>query len=187
MNFSISDSDKQFLLTTARHRISSQLNQSGKPQEAAPNSLQFNSGCFVTLHMNGILRGCIGNFRNDINIVRNVDEMANSAAFSDHRFKPLTQRELTKIDIEISVLSPMIPVESINDIQVGRDGLCIRKEYQHGVLLPQVATEQQWDREEFLSATCHKAGLAANSWQTDDIHISRFEAIVFGEKELNNK
>ncbi|UOD35796.1 AmmeMemoRadiSam system protein A [Deferribacteraceae bacterium V6Fe1] len=185
VDFNLTKKDKIFLLKVARESIQSKLNDTYFNVQNIPDSLKFNSGCFVTLHLDGMLRGCIGNFREDVNIVENVAEMAVSAAFSDPRFPAVADiDELRQCEIEISVLSPMIPC-SPEDIVVGRDGIYIRKGYYSGVLLPQVATEHNFDRETFLTHTCYKAGLSGDCWKQPDVKIYRFEAVVFSEDILN--
>ena len=105
--------------------------------------------------------------------------MAISAAFQDPRFEPMSAKELEDLDIEISVLTPMKPVTDINEIEVGKHGLMIVKDYYSGLLLPQVATEYGWDRETFLEHTCMKAGLPVNAWKDSDTKIYAFSADVF--------
>lgn len=139
-------------------------------------------GAFVTLHKHGDLRGCIGTFRNDKKLYEVVSDMAVQAALYDPRFSPVNEDELKDIDIEISVLTPMERIENFEDIVVGRDGLYVKKGFYSGVLLPQVATEHGWDRYQFLSYTCMKAGLPADTWKKDKIEVYRFSAIVFNEK-----
>jgi AmmeMemoRadiSam system protein A len=108
--------------------------------------------------------------------------MALSAAFNDPRFKPLEARELPEVDIEISALTPLRPVSSVEEIEVGRHGIYIIRGPYHGVLLPQVATEYGWDRYTFLDQTCLKAGMAPGCWKMPDTQILVFSAEVFGEK-----
>ncbi len=138
-------------------------------------------GCFVTLKKKGDLRGCIGTFVSRDNLVENVKKMAVAAAFDDPRFYDVTLDELKDLSVEISVLYPLIKINSIEEIKVGRDGLYVIYGYYSGVLLPQVALEYGWSREEFLSHTCIKAGLPQDAWKNLDIEIYRFEAEVFGE------
>lgn len=175
---------KKYLLRLARQTILAKLQ--GKDfvtPKQIPAELNFSGGCFVTVHKNGELRGCIGNFRSDVNIVKNVSEMAISAAFSDPRFYPLTSDELTDCEIEISILSRMIRCNA-EDIKVGRDGIYIKKGFHSGVLLPQVATEYNFDRETFLDHTCLKAGLKPGCWKDTSAEIYRFEAEIFSEKSV---
>lgn len=148
------------------------------------DEISIKCGAFVTLHKFGDLRGCIGTFRNDKKLYEVVSDMAVQAALYDPRFSPVTEDELKNIDIEISVLTPMERLENFEDIVVGRDGLYVKKGFYSGVLLPQVATEHGWDKYQFLSYTCMKAGLSADTWRKDKIEVYRFSAIVFSEKEL---
>lgn len=142
---------------------------------------EYRHGCFVTLKKKGQLRGCIGTFTSKENLVENVKSMALASALEDPRFSKLGADELKDISIEISVLYPLIRIKDINEIEIGRDGLYIVFGYYHGVLLPQVAVEHGWSREEFLSHTCLKAGLPMDAWKNLNLEIYRFEADVFGE------
>lgn len=140
------------------------------------------SGCFVTLHADGELRGCIGSIQPIAPLYEAVSSSAINAAFRDPRFFPLRKDELPAIDLEISVMSPIEPVADPSEIQVGRDGLIIRRGHAAGLLLPQVATEYGWDRETFLRQTCVKAGLPSDAWRAPGTRIERFSAEVFGEQ-----
>lgn len=151
--------------------------------EADLEGLNFKRGAFVTIHRRGQLRGCIGNFFSETPLVRTVEEMAVAAATQDPRFPPLGRAELEDIDLEISVLSPLKPISDIEEIQVGRHGIYIVSPRGRGVLLPQVATEQGWDRDTFLDHTCLKAGLQPGCWRDPDVQILIFSAQVFGEKD----
>ncbi len=140
------------------------------------------SGAFVSLHTrDGELRGCIGSIQAVAPLCEAVLANAINAAFRDPRFYPLRKDELANVHLEISVMSPIEPVASVDEIEVGRDGLIIRHGSRAGLLLPQVATEYGWDRETFLRQTCVKAGLPPDSWQSGDCRIERFSAEVFGE------
>lgn len=142
---------------------------------------------FVTLHLRDeerSLRGCIGNFDFSRTLADQVKEMAIASAFEDPRFPPLRPEELKEVEIEISVLTPPVPVKDISEIKVGRDGLLISKGWHRGVLLPQVAIEHNWDRITFLRHTCIKAGLHSDAWKEEDTLIERFEALVFSESEF---
>ncbi|MGA1862208.1 AmmeMemoRadiSam system protein A [Deferribacter thermophilus] len=183
----LSFNSKKYLLNVARKTIEKKFNGKLYEPENIPDELNFNSGCFVTLHtISGDLRGCIGNFRNDINIVYNVRDMAIQAAFHDPRFTPLTKDELDNIIIEISILTPMQKVHDIEEIVVGQDGLYVKKGFFSGVLLPQVAVEHNWDKYEFLSYTCLKAGLPPDTWKKGGVDIYKFQAIIFDEKEIKS-
>lgn len=184
MDFDISAGNKKFLLEIAKNAVRSSLDKSPLIIPPAPEGLEFKSGCFVTLHLNGMLRGCIGNFRDDRNIVKNVADMAVQAAFQDPRFPSVSESEFDLLEFEISVLSPMIPIKSVEEAEVGRDGLYVVKGFNRGVLLPQVASEYGWDKYEFISHTCAKAGLPFEAWKTEKIDLYRFEAAVFSEKSV---
>ncbi len=173
------------LLKLARNTIAVKLGL-GTGEKPEFNDAIFGEKCgaFVTLHIRGRLRGCIGYIKGVKNIPETVTDMAEASAFKDPRFPPLRKEEYNDIDIEISVLSPIEPVESVSDIMVGRDGLIISRGFNSGLLLPQVPTEQGWDLETFLVNTCYKAGLPGNAWQQKGTKIEKFSAQVFGEKEL---
>ena len=142
--------------------------------------LNLQSGCFVTIKQKGELRGCIGNFVSDQPLFLLVQEMAVSAATRDPRFYPMKTEDLADFTLDISVLSPLEKASSVEEIQVGIHGIYIIKGNYRGVLLPQVATEYGWNRDEFLQHTCVKAGLPQDAWQGGcDIYI--FSAQVFGE------
>ena len=115
-------------------------------------------------------------------LIDTVKETAQSAAFQDPRFAPLSRKEWGDIALEISVLSPLEEAKSIDDIEVGVHGVMMRKGFQSGLLLPQVATEYGWDRETFLTHTCYKAGLPGDCWRSPETRIEIFSAIVFGEE-----
>lgn len=170
------------LLNLARRSIAERL---GLPLDAYPEQddplLEEKRGAFVTLHKQGELRGCIGYIEAIKSLRETIREMAQSAAFHDPRFPPLKESEFPLVDIEISVLSPIEPVPSVDDIEVGKHGLIISRGLQRGLLLPQVASERGWDRITFLQHTCLKAGLPPDAWQKG-ARIEYFSAFVFGEK-----
>jgi len=185
----LSREEKDFLLQVARATLARKLNLSrGKDygetdaKAAGPNLLE-KRGCFVTLHTEGRLRGCIGIFEGRDALWKNIEEMAVQAAFHDPRFPPLSSEEFDKIDIEISVLSPLKKIDDVDEIIVGEHGVYMTRGFNRGVLLPQVATEQGWDRDTFLDHTCLKAGLDTECWKNPETSIEMFSAEVFGEKE----
>jgi hypothetical protein len=139
-------------------------------------------GVFVTLKKNGELRGCIG-FIQGVEPLKNaLPKMAVSAATKDPRFKPVTYEELDQIKIEISVLSELVKVNDISEIEIGRDGLLLQLGGNSGLLLPQVPVEWNWDLKEYLKNLCYKAGLPAGSYQHPQALLQRFSAQVFGEE-----
>ncbi len=141
--------------------------------------LKENRGAFVTINKRGQLRGCIGYIEAYKPLHRTIEEMAEAAAFRDPRFPPVTERELPELEIEISVLTPLRRIKNINEIEVGKHGLYIKKGWHSGLLLPQVATEYDWDRQTFLEHTCLKAGLPTNAWKDKDTEIYIFSADIF--------
>lgn len=176
--------DKKALLAFARESISRLLLTDTVPLARGFNAaLQQPRGAFVTLKKKGELRGCIGRMMGDEPLGKTVGMMAIQAAVNDRRFNPLTADELKDIEIEISVLTPMKRVPGVADIVVGRDGVLLSKEGRSAVFLPQVATEQGWNRDEMLDHLCLKAGLAAGSWKKG-AQFSTFQAIVFSESQF---
>jgi AmmeMemoRadiSam system protein A len=182
----LSQSQRSQLLRIARQSIEATLD--GRTVQLDVSTLdpelQRPSGAFVTLNgRDGDLRGCIGSILPVEPLYRAVASNAVNAAFRDPRFPPVGKEELPGLAIEISVMSPIEEVTDVSDIQVGRDGLIIRRGSRAGLLLPQVATEYGWDRETFLSQTCVKAGLPPTAWRGGDCRIEKFSAEVFGEHE----
>lgn len=151
---------------------------------AFDDDLRRPSGAFVTLNeRGGDLRGCIGSIEPVAALWQAVMSSAISAAFRDPRFYPVASKEeLDSLVLEISVMGPIEEVTDLSTIEVGRDGLIVRKGMSAGLLLPQVATEYGWDRETFLSQTCHKAGLPLNAWRQPGCRIEKFAAEVFGDE-----
>jgi len=184
MTSGLSSEAKKELLALARRTIEERLKigQTAEYEPGLPELLE-KRGAFVTLKKKGDLRGCIGNFQSRENLARTIREMALAAAFEDPRFPPVTLPELAKIDIEISVLTPLKEVQDPREIKVGEDGIYITRGINRGVFLPQVATEQGWDRETFLENCCYKAGLPGDAWEQKGTKIEKFQAIIFGEKK----
>jgi hypothetical protein len=181
----LNQTEKKRLLEVARETISQHVQgRRPQPHETELEGLELPRGAFVTLHRQGALRGCIGNFLTTTPLVRTVEEMAVAAASQDPRFPPLSPAELAEVDLEISVLTPLREVEDVSEIEVGRHGIYIVAPQGRGVLLPQVATEYGWDRDTFLDQTCVKAGLAPGSWKDPATKVLIFSAQVFGEKDL---
>jgi AmmeMemoRadiSam system protein B/AmmeMemoRadiSam system protein A len=141
--------------------------------------LKENRGAFVTINKRGQLRGCIGYIEGRGPVYKTIEEMAEAAAFRDPRFNPVTERELPELEIEISVLTPLKRITDVNEIEVGKHGIYIKKGWYSGLLLPQVATEYGWDRKTFLEHTCQKAGLPTNAWKDKNTEIYIFSADIF--------
>ncbi len=172
------------LLQIARNSIETYL-KTGKKltvSEQDPVLLKQMSA-FVTLNEHGELRGCIGNLVGSQPLYLTVRDMAVEAATGDPRFSRVNLSELETIEIEISVLSPLEKIDSVDKIQLGVHGVLVRKGFNSGVFLPQVATETGWSKEEFLSTLCsHKAGLPPLAWKDKSTDIYIFTAEVFSEK-----
>ncbi len=181
--FSLTPEEKQILLRLAREEIKCHLLGAGKKITLpCRGEIYGHHGAFVTLHKQGRLRGCTGIFSSAQPLHPTVREMACSAAFKDPRFAPVTTEEIPDIDIEISVLSPLRKIDNIDQIEVGRHGLYLIRGLNRGVLLPQVATEHNWDKMTFLEHTCYKAGLEGDCWRSGaEIYV--FTALIFNEKD----
>lgn len=177
----LSDPDKQTLLKIARQSIETYLAKNEIPDFTVSDSLKLPGAAFVTLEENGQLRGCIGQTVAIAPLYETVARCAVSAAVEDPRFDPVLPSELPNIHIEISVLTPLQKVKSLDEIVVGRDGLMIGLRSNRGLLLPQVATEWHWDKTQFLEETCHKAGLDKDAYKDPRAEIYKFQAIIFGE------
>ncbi len=180
----LSDVDRATLFRIARSGLRARM--AGEPVPDLPTAanspaLKRPSGAFVTLEIDGRLRGCIGHIVGRLPLAETVSRMAVAAAFEDPRFPPLTPGELDRIAIEISVLGSLTPVTDPDDIRVGTHGLYIQRGRRSGLLLPQVATDHGWDRKAFLAATCRKAGLPADAWQEPETRLQTFTAEVFSE------
>lgn len=187
--FKLTDQEKQKLLNIARSTIEEYL-KSGKTisvnKSEVSEALESNCGAFVTLHKKGALRGCIGRFVADESLYVIVQKMAIAAATEDHRFPTVESDELSEIEIEISVLTPLKKIDSIDEIEMGRHGVYIKKGFASGTFLPQVAIETGWTKEEFLGYCArNKAGLGWEGWKGADIYT--YEALVFSEDELNKE
>jgi AmmeMemoRadiSam system protein A len=174
----------RFLLALARETIQCRLD--GKPApspELSGQNLLEPRGAFVTLKIEGRLRGCIGHVIGVAPLWRAVRDNAIAAAFEDPRFEPLQAEEIDHTHIEISALTPLQRVD-FHEVIVGRDGILLERGRARGLLLPQVAAEFGWGRETFLDHTCRKAGLEPGCWRHPDTVISTFSAQVFGEEEI---
>ena len=181
--FSLNDEEKRMLKDIALTSIKDSLDS--KPIAVANSSLftlhsSLNQKCgaFVSLHKQGRLRGCIGHFGEDVPLHEIVAEMARAAAFEDPRFMPVTKDELEDIDIEISVLTPMRRIQSLDEFQLHKHGIYIKKGYRSGTFLPQVADEVNWTKEEFVGHCAQdKAGIGWDGWKDAELYV--YEAIVF--------
>ena len=179
----LTNKDKALLLDIAKKTVVAVVQKQPVPEFSVSSpELERPRGAFVTLKRNGRLRGCIGRFQpaEPLHVV--VKEMAVSAASQDFRFRPVSSEELPELTVEISALTPMRQIDSIEEIKVGRDGLYLEKGARRGVLLPQVPIEQGWDLQEFLEGTCRKAGLPPDAYK-NGAKLFTFSAEVFHEKQ----
>ena len=186
----LSDSDGVFLVKTARMAVTEFLSNGKrmKLESEREKKFSFNSGVFVTLNNADGLRGCIGFPMPDKKLSHGIIDAAIAAATDDPRFSPVKTNELNDIVFEVTVLTPPVeitvtdPMEYLEKIKVGRDGLIIRNSFSSGLLLPQVPVEYGWNVEEFLQHTCEKAGLEKDTWKNEKVKIEKFEGIVYKEK-----
>jgi len=175
-----SSEERDELLRIARRATKAYVTEGRMPEEIPSHSkLSAPGAAFVTFRSGGSLRGCIGYTEPHAPLFRTVQECAVAAATEDPRFPRVTPKEMEALRIEISVLTPLMPVRP-EDVTVGVHGIMIRKGGKRGLLLPQVAIEQGWDREMFLSQVCGKAGLPPDAWK-EDAELFSFTAEVFGE------
>ncbi|MBZ5537082.1 MAG: AmmeMemoRadiSam system protein B [Acidobacteriia bacterium] len=184
--FSLTEKEKGDLLRIARTALDEYLQDRRLPEIDASilsETITAKCGAFVTLTQNGQLRGCIGRFDASEPLYKVVQQMSVAAATEDPRFDPVEARELNKLEIEISVLTPLRRIHSIDEIEMGKHGIYLRKGLRSGTFLPQVATDTHWTKEEFLGHCAQdKAGLGWNGWKDAEIYV--YEAIVFSEKEV---
>lgn len=172
------DSDRQQLLQLARDSIAAYLQHRPLPHTDAPVAAR-PGGAFVSIHNQGELRGCIGHIEPTQPVGAVITRCAIAAATEDPRFPAVTAAELDHLHLELSLLGPLEPVNSIDEVEVGRHGLVVEMGWHRGLLLPQVATEWGWDRETFVAHTCAKAGLPRDAW-VHGAKLFKFEAEVFG-------
>ena len=181
---SLVDREKQTLLEFARRALKAAVEHREFLETSPPNEgLQHPGGAFVTLRCRGRLRGCIGQLAASDQLIQVVAHCTRAAALEDPRFEPVRPHELSELDIELSVLSPIFAITP-DQIVIGRHGLLISRGWQRGVLLPQVAAEFGWSAETFLEETCMKAGLERNAWKHPDTRVDAFTAEIFSEADF---
>jgi AmmeMemoRadiSam system protein A len=181
----LNTSDGAALLATAREAIASRLEGRAPRWPTYRPVLSSPRGAFVTLRSgkaeSSPLRGCIGRMGAKEPLITVIRDMALAAALEDPRFPPLTKEEYPSISVEVTVLSPMRSIGSVDEIEVGRHGVLLTKGWHQAVFLPQVATEQGWNREELLVNLCYKAGLPATAWTSEGVKFQVFEGQIFEE------
>ena len=176
----LTDPQKHALVDLARRSVIATVTGSAPPAFSTP--VPDASGVFVTIKRRGELRGCLGTLQCHRGLAGEIIRCAADAATEDPRFPPVSVDELAELEVEVSVLGPLAPIDphDPNAFVIGRHGLVAERGFRRGLLLPQVATEWGWTAEQFLRQTCLKAGLEPDAWQRD-ARISRFEAEVIGE------
>ena len=177
-----SPEERRLLLDIAHHSILSTFHPRATPEQNFSPHLSDLRGAFTTLHLHGDLRGCVGYAMPVLPLHRAVFETARAAAFEDSRFLPVTEPEAIALEISLSVLSPLFPIEP-EEVRVGRHGLVVSLGGCRGLLLPQVPVECGWDRETFLEQTCRKAGLPLHSWRKG-AKFEAFTAEIFSDTDV---
>jgi len=178
--------EKKILLETARASIKSVYNGDKIPEPDYEKHPIFKShaGAFVTLTQLGILRGCIGYIISDTPLWETVCEAAMQASQNDPRFAPVRQQEIKNLSIEISILSEPFPLNSYDEIEIGKHGLILTEKGKRGLLLPQVPVEHHMNREQYLDSICRKTGFPPGYWRDRQLNLSAFTATVFSEEDL---
>jgi len=180
---SLSEEDRRAILVVARQGVFHAVRH-GWPIASYPRTGVFAEHCglFVTLHVAGKLRGCIGIIDAHSTLGENLAHCSADAALHDPRFPPMRMEELEHLNIEVSVLSAIQPIRP-EDVEIGRHGLLIERGRHRGLLLPQVASEHHLSREQFLDETCRKAGLPRDAWKEPGVMLFGFECLLIVEKE----
>ena len=176
----------QALVQLARHTLETNIGGGKLPTPELDPRLQEKGASFVTLTVDGALRGCIGTAEAHSSLVEDVKKNALHAARSDPRFAPVTAKDLDTIHVEVSVLTPPRPLdcrpeERAHHVRPGADGLLLTADFQRGLLLPQVWGKIP-DPIEFLSVLCQKAGLGRSAWQRSDTELYTFQVQAFHEE-----
>ena len=184
-SFSLSRHEKEELLALARKSVETAVLHHKLYQPPQPRLQPFleERGAFVTLTRRGHLRGCIGYVSPALPLYLAIRDAAAQAALRDPRFPEVAPAELDDLDYEISILSAMSHLRQAQEIRLGLDGLLVRDPAHTGLLLPQVAVTQHWDRIKFLEETCRKGGLPSQAWRKPETDVFRFRALVFGDRK----
>jgi AmmeMemoRadiSam system protein A len=179
---SLSEEDRRAILAAARQGVSYAA-QNGRPGLAHSTEGIFAQPCglFVSLHVSGKLRGCIGMVEARDTLGENLAQCSADAALHDPRFSPLRAKDLEHLEIEVSLLTPLYPLQP-EEVEIGKHGLLVERDTRRGLLLPQVATEHHLSREQFLAETCFKAGLPRDAWKEPETRLYGFECVIVAEK-----
>lgn len=184
LSFDLLPAERELLSQLAHQSIETYLAGNRSPVSPSDSvkksqTLQRSLGGFVTLYMDGQLRGCIGHIVGSGPLYATIWDMARAAAFQDPRFHPLRAAEWPHVHMEISVLDELTPCPSVDEIEIGRHGLLLQYRGHSGVFLPQVPVDQGWDLYAYLKHLCLKAGVHDKAWQEADAHLYWYEALVF--------
>jgi len=175
--------EKEYLLEVARKAVENSVRLKELPAlSSIPERLTKKRGAFITLKINGVLRGCVGEIFAQKPLVEAVQSCAVKSALEDKRFPPVIESELSHLEYEISVLTPLKPLETLTDIEIGKNGLLVVREEKSGVLLPRVPVSNGWDRFQFLERTCLKAELPKDAWKDPNTLVFIFSAEAFDER-----
>jgi len=175
----LSEQQKQELLTLARMTVVDFVKNKRTPEpEMKDPRLLANGATFVTINRNHQLRGCVGNIQPVMPLYRSVIGNAVAASSRDRRFPPMTPAELADMEVEVTVLSPLEPLDDVKNIRIGTHGLYLIRGQQGGVFLPQVPVEQKWDLPTYLEQLCYKAGLPKDAWKDKDAQLFIFSADI---------
>ncbi len=180
------EDERRALLELARLAVV-EAAQSGRLLKI-PSKFEFGAllnpcGVFITLRRGRRLRGCIGQVIAVNSLAETVAYCARAAALEDPRFEAVRADEVSDLEIEVSVLSPIEPIAP-EHITIGKHGLLISRGPRRGLLLPQVASERGWSAERFLNETCVKGGLDPGAWKEPGTKIEAFTAEIFSEAEF---
>ena len=178
----LSAEDRRALLVYARESVQSAVLRSAAPEIPQRETFDIACGVFVTVHVQGKLRGCIGVVETSEPLHSSIAHCSSGAALRDPRFPPVSEEELGAVEVELSLLSRPAPL-LVSEIEIGRHGLIVSKDGRRGLLLPQVAVGHKLSREQFLAETCRKAGLSGDAWRTDDVAIMGFTCVVISESQ----
>jgi hypothetical protein len=187
--FTLGSREKTELMKIARASVETTVREHKQYEcnAGGMDALLQDRAAFVTLKENGQLRGCIGYSIPTTSLCNTVRDVAASAAVHDPRFRPVSTAELSRLEYEITVLSPLRRVIDIKQIQIGKHGLLIKRGQNVGIFLPQVAPEEGWDLKAYLEHLCEKGGLPTSAWKDEETDIFSFTGLVFGEKDLAAK
>ncbi|WP_439184963.1 AmmeMemoRadiSam system protein B [Carboxylicivirga taeanensis] len=178
----LSSKGQALLLIEAHQAIENYLAGKVKRLEQSPDVELVGSGVFVSVYVEGQLRGCVGQFTGDAPLTTLVKEQAVNAAFFDSRFPAVQSEELDGLKVEISILTPMRQIAEVSEINMGQHGIYIKKGSQHGTFLPQVGARNDWSVEEYLGhCSRDKAGIGWDGWRDAEVYV--YEAIIISDKD----